>query len=1087
MSAAHATRRIVLMGLLLIGALGVRAPIATAAELVTVKGTNEGAFGRLVFEWKEPVSFRAYTENRQLTLVFGRQGSFQTDAVFPGLEPYLGAAAPGPRGHRISFPLKGDYAMDGRRDGKRVIITLRQPGAPPAGSDTVELRVERGEESDRLIFDWPESVPYAVGARPDEGRATVQFTRTAPFDTSAFEDAEPRYVESVDTGETETGSSVRLKTEPGVHLEHRSDTSDVVVEVFAPEAKEDTDDTLPLDEPDADDRDAAGRVADAAPPRPDSKPEPPRRFARNVKQGEEKKRQFERFSPDQIARGLIPKPGEIPPRVATARVRADWATRPAALYRRNGAVWFVVPGRAPPAFPERLVRDATAVESAAFVRNDGEAAVLRMALRPPLRAHARRPEQAWRLRLAPEPVGPSQPLDVEHSDGQLRIPASDPGKVITLDDPGTGGEMHLVPVAGPGQGMAVTRAFPTATILRTAVGVAVVPNADDIEVATTENAVVIGRSGADGDLRLSDTTQNGGNASRLPSLDGPRLLRPREWRQPDRPFTDARQTLESRLANAPPDEDHLARLGLARFYFGHGFGVESLGALDNYADGDGNRGRDPQVRAMRGASHALADNWRKAGRALAHPSLDSVASALPWRAAFANAAGAHRLAAEAFHAAEALIEAYPEPVQMQLRLWSAESRLALGQTEAATSALEAARELDPSPAQEAAIAYLTGRRQLVNGEVEAAETTWREVAEGPNARARGRARFVMVERDLAAERIDVPEAIDRLEKLRFAWRGDTFEAILLHRLADLYLDNAQYADALRSLQDVANHLSGRPRAELAAQRMRDIFQRLFIDGEADRLKPLDALTLYEQFRELTPTGQRGNRMLSKLVDRLVNVELLDSAARLLANQVDHRLSGGRKAQAGTRLASVRLLNGQPDAALEALERSRIDEFSADVKRRRRHLRVRALAERGDRQRALSLLGGDDSEDGWRLKADIWAENGEWNKAATALRRLLPEPPAAGETLASQDAERVTRAAVALTIAGDTAGLERLRGRYGRAMADTQFARTFELLTDSSPVGLDTISEQLDGVDNAVTFLDSYRDRLQEQAAGETTS
>ncbi|SDF94067.1 hypothetical protein SAMN05216241_103253 [Limimonas halophila] len=1067
----------------LAAALALLASGARAAEIVNVSGTDEGAFGRLVFEWSEPVSFRAFTQNRQLKMEFGRRATFQTDDAYPALTPYIGAAAPGPHGYRVSFPLKGDYAMEGRRDGKKVIITLRKPGAPPPGSDTVTLDLARRENADRLIFDWPKRVPYAVGAQPDQGRATIQFTRKAPIDTGPFEKADPRYVEAVEVGENGTGSVVKLTTKPGVHLEHRAETSDVVVDVFAPGVKEDP----PPPEAVADDTDegddTATQTASAAPPRPVIKPDTPESFDRDVDQGQEKQQQFQRFSPNQIARGLIPQPGDIPPRIGAARVRADWARGPAALYRRDGSVWFVVPGRAPPTFPQRLVRDATAVTEAELVRNNGGVAVLRMGLKPQVRARARRPNEAWRIRLAPEPVGPSQPLDIQHADGQLKIPVRNPGDVVTLDDPGAGGRIHVVPTRGPGQGVPVTQAFPTVTVLRTALGVVVVPKADGIEVATTKRAVLIGPGGEGGDLHLSDTAHDASNASPLPEPGGEKLLQLAQWRRPGRSYPDAQQDLESALASAPPAEKHLARLDLARFYFAHGFGVESLGALDIYTEDAGERGRDPQVRLMRGGSHVLADNWRKAGRTLAHPALDSAAEALPWRAAYANATGAHRMAAEAFHMADPLIDAYPKDVRLQLRLWSAESRLALGQTEAATAELDAARSLDPKPAEKAEIKYLKGRKQLVNGQVNEAEKTWRSVAEGPYARSRGRARFVMVERDLAAGRIDVPEAIDRLEKLRFAWRGDTFEAILLHRLADLYLQNKQYARALRSLQDVANHLSGLQRAELAAKRMRDIFQRLFLGGEADKLNPLDALTIYEQFRELTPAGERGNRMLSDLVDRLVNVDLLDSAAKLLGGQVDHRLSGTRKAMAGARLASVRLLNRQPGRALDALERSSVSELSPELKRRRRHLRVRALSQQGKRERALSLLSGDDSTDGLRLKADIWSDNGEWSKAATALLRLVPEPPAAGESLDAAGAQKVVRAAVALTMAGDQTGLKQLRGRYGRAITGTQQAETFKLLTDSDATGLDAITEQLDGVDNAVTFLDAYRKRVREQAEG----
>ena len=60
----------------------------------------------------------------------------------------------------------------------------------------------------------------------------------------------------------------------------------------------------------------------------------------------------------------------------------------------------------------------------------------------------------------------------------------------------------------------------------------------------------------------------------------------------------------------------------------------------------------------------------------------------------------------------------------------------------------------------------------------------------------------------------------------------------------------------------------------------DYFRRLYRDGAADDAPPVRALGLYEEFRELTPPGAEGERMVRRLADRLAKVDLLDEAAEL---------------------------------------------------------------------------------------------------------------------------------------------------------------------------------------------------------------
>ena len=102
--------------------------------------------------------------------------------------------------------------------------------------------------------------------------------------------------------------------------------------------------------------------------------------------------------------------------------------------------------------------------------------------------------------------------------------------------------------------------------------------------------------------------------------------------------------------------------------------------------------------------------------------------------------------------------------------------------------------------------------------------------------------------------------------------------------------------------------------------MSDVFNELYLNDGADIMPPVEALGLFDEFKELTPSGEKGDTMIRKLADRLAQVDLLGRAAELLQRQIDFRLKGTEKAQVGARLATIRVLNKEPELALDATEK-----------------------------------------------------------------------------------------------------------------------------------------------------------------------
>ena len=1032
-----------------------RVPEESAKQAPTVRlraGEHDG-YGRLVFDWPHKVGYDVKQDagagtasvrfRRPARIDLSRYANDPPSQVL-GLSPIVGTAESG-----VELQIPTDARVRHFAEGTKVVVDVMAPkrtrsadaGSRPAQPEAPAQPqpAERAPASQSQPSNTPQPVEQAALPEPKPER---------PADTGAASD---------DADAEQPDAETELSDGP---LQLLPDAKPEVTSAAGPEAE-------PESGP------AATQAAEAGADRP-AQPQPTEAALDGARD----------FSPTQVAQGIVPKPGETPPQPLDARLPMPWAGRTAAAFAHAGELWLAFDGKA----PEAVVRE---IKAAAPKVNKVErrqlqtATVLQIDAGPLLRARPELNEGTWRVALSSTPALPTQPItpEIDADAKAVRLPVEATGSVIDLKDPATGSRFVVVPVAQPGRGVPVRRQFPEFTLLATHTGIAVLPHADYVTVKRDKAGVTI--AGERQPLMLSESAGGAGGVQALAEDPGRGLLDLEAWRRSDKGFVAAKQDLQSALSKAAPAQRPLARLEIARFYFAHGMAVEALGALDLYAKETPRHAEDPQVLLMRGASQLLAGEWAAAAETLGHPALDGVAEALPWQAAYAALTGADRAAVEAFDRAAPLLEPYPDSVRKQLHLWATESRLALGDAQGAGAELAKLRDLAPNPAEAAEASFLDARRQLIDGQADKAEALWREAAASTHPPTRARARFVLAERELAAGDKSVQDVIGELERLRYAWRGDEFEAVLLHRLADLYVEDGRYNRALAALRQAASHLPDSPLAQRAATRMRDLFTSLFLDGAADRMPPLKALALYESYRELTPAGPRGDEMISRLADRLVGVDLLTRAARLLDGQVRHRLSGQAQAETGARLAAIRLLDRAPEQAIEALERSAQPTLPAELAAERRHLRARALSESGDPAQALSLLAGDDSEAGLKLAADIHSKQGDWGAAATTLQRLLPEPPKPGTALADADAERVMRAAVAMTLAGQTDGLLALSERYGPAMAQTQHAETFGLLDPSTGGGPVTVAKQLAEVQQAKAFMSSFQDRLEAGSTGAT--
>jgi tetratricopeptide (TPR) repeat protein len=388
---------------------------------------------------------------------------------------------------------------------------------------------------------------------------------------------------------------------------------------------------------------------------------------------------------------------------------------------------------------------------------------------------------------------------------------------------------------------------------------------------------------------------------------------------------------------------------------------------------------------------------------------------------------------------------------------------------------------DAPPADRAMALYLDGRRALKQGEYNRAIELWNMAAAMDDRPSRARALFARTMAEFDAKQMSRADAIKALDGLRFAWRGDSFEFDLLQKLGDLKIADGDLRGGFDVLREAAGAFPDNPASKEVMKRLSDGFADIFLGPRMNEVSPLKALSLYEEFKDFAPVGERGDAVVRRLVDRLVSVDLLDNAATLLDDQVNHRLTGRDKARVAAQLALLRLLDHKPEAAIQALDIDVGKDVPAELGRQRQQLRARALSELHRDQEALALLANDTSRDADRLRADIFWRAHDWSEAAKIFARLVPAPQGEGK-LDKETSQLVLNWASALTLAGDQRGLAELRAAYGKGMAETPFADAFRIVA-GDPTQLATgddprtVANRVAQVSELQSFMANFKERL----------
>jgi len=966
-------------------------------------------------------------------------------------------------------------------------------GPPPVEAVPVNVRVGQSAEYTRIEMVWPQPVDYTLRQRGNQAELRFSLPGVASF--NRINGSPPDLLESIAAEREGDEWVVRLTVEPDVRVRAWDDSERVTIDLLDPDAAsaaallqqiaelipdaaeapdEDHAETPPadtsvaaVDDPGDDAHAGPIQLTPDAPVLEDVEAEP---------------------APVQLADvDPVPEGGIV--RAAVTEFDGDlslefnWAGPVgAAVFRRGEAIWIVFDAAADLNMAELAHRERRHVGRHRIYRGEDYVAA-RLDVPATTQAEARLDGNQWTLVLSERIDSPPRPVTVRRDArrgrmGRIIVGLTSPRAVRWVDDPVVGDRIGVVTAGGPIEGLGARRSFVGGALLPSAQGAAVEAIADDLTITVNNTGAIIGRP--DG-LNLTPSTDGQraqGDSAVLANISSPALMDFDSW-SGDGYFADD-WAMRQRAAAMENSSD--ARISLARFLLANELAPEALGMLYMATHDEPDLEVNAHVRALRGVASYMMHRLDDAEDYLADASLASDAATDMWRGMIAVEQERWEDARRRLERGEDAAYFYPPVWQARYEAARARAALEVGDTSAAEEHLYAIEAGEPDEQTQLDARYINARLAEARGNTDLALEQLAELERIGTPPMEARAIYEQIRIRMDAGLIERAEAIDELENLRFRWRGDSIESDTIRTLGQLYVASGEFALGLETMQLAQSRFAGNEAERRIFDDMNSIFRRLFLDGEADRMDPIEAVALFYQYQHLAPIGTDGDRMIRRLADRLIAFDLLDPASELLQHQVDNRLREPlARARVATDLAVIYLMDHRYEDALNTIRRTRVAGLPQDLIDERYLLEARALSELGRSEAALDLISDDLSDAAARLRADVAWEARDWPSTGRRLERILADRYQDPSSLSPSEQNDVMRAAIAYSLSQDMVSARRLGDRYSALMAQTDQSAAFELLTDDNAtpgnVRFSDLAGQIAGIDTLQAFMEPFRERF----------
>ncbi|MEZ5815124.1 MAG: tetratricopeptide repeat protein [Alphaproteobacteria bacterium] len=957
-----------------------------------------------------------------------------------------------------------------------------------AVAEEVKVRTGAHAQYSRLVFDWTKPVEYKIErSESDKARLVVSFAAAASLDMQAATSNPVANIAAIEVLSADP-LKLALKIPAQSRVRDLRAGNKIVIDVYHPPGGPEKRESLSV------------KTQEAVPaPQPETAKAPP--APQEVSQGpdaavyppvlEEAAKKKEEAAPE-----LRKLEMREEPTLVTVSATQNFGM---AVFEVNGNLW-LVDDKADllikPQFSGPLSGELSFKE---IKGPQGNAHILKMPQNKTLKGDGG--GILWRVLIGPNfSLGKTPDLrrpDANRNDprsGKILWPLKGARAVLGFKDPVSGNDIKVVTVESADQFAGPPREFIDFDILPSPVGLAVMPKTGDLELKIVRGGVEISRphglTVVEAKLLDSMTRKKIQNTDKKPRSTSARIFDFKAWQLGGvASLHENKRILLAGQKELPETAQSENLLTLAKMYLSNAMGPEALGVLELALQERPVLLDSPEFSALYGVASALSYHNEDAFAHLSRETLQRFEEIHYWRAYILADEGDWQQAAETLPENLATLHDYPALLQNRLLPKLVEIALRSGDLRSAEELLGIVGENEKSlsPPQQAALTYLQGEVARQKKDLEKTKALWEPLANGPDDLYRAKASLALTRLLVDDEEMNAKDAIDNLERLRYAWRGDELEVQINYWLGRTYFESGQHLKGLKLMRDAVSYDEGTPLGPRVAAEMADMYAELFLGEALNDVSPLEAVGLYDEFKELVPLDSRGDKIIEKLAEHLVKADLLTRAGDLLQYQIDHRLKDADIYRVATRLAAIRLLDNQPDKALKSLNTAgaQLEKLPEEMRTPKRYrdivlLRARALSRKGRPDQALALLQDlERTPDMNRLRADIAWTAGYWDDAAEALGDvILDQNISLTRPLDDKNTALLLQRAVSLNLAGDRIELANMREKYTDLMTQTEKAKTFEVITRPRQSGAladrETLLSVVSEVDLFKDFLDSYK-------------
>jgi len=650
--------------------------------------------------------------------------------------------------------------------------------------------------------------------------------------------------------------------------------------------------------------------------------------------------------------------------------------------------------------------------------------------------------------------------------------------VFSFLDPEVGDMLMAITSSETGYAFLDGYKYPDFQFLPTSQGMAV--NSDDFGIGIIRNLKGFILQTTQHPLNVSQNLEQLKHEAEIATKNGVDIVKELNVPIVGKTFSESETFLRSQIKIAKPNEREKYYIELVRFYLSHGLGSNALSILRRVEKNLNENNEKPSLRVniLKAMADFLLKRYDKARVVFDNPNLSSNAEVALWKALSSTSAD-YDATPEIMKNIN-YINAYPNEVKKRLSIRGVEYALEKENYELAQKFINILREVPIDDELNAIIHYYDAEKIRLQGYIRSALPEYKVAAMSLSNKYSALARFKIAEFNSQVANAKLSRTIQEFERLKFSWGEKNFKINVLNKLVDLYLKNSNFYLALKTLEDISD-LSKKHTKDVE-RRMVEIMEEIFYYNNDNQFSTIKALALFDDFGDLIKRSQKQTAITLKLADRLVAVDLLDRAYKMINDYMKnnkYKLIDTEISAMGSRLALINLFKNQESEALRNLDITEKKDIPETLELQRRIIRAHALTKQGNTDEALELLKDDSSKNAILLKTQIYWDAKDWDNASDTIRLLIKKPDE-NQPISDEQIHYILDWLTALKQAGKETVIVRVRNSFMPYFKNTKYYSMFSLLTgylEKDKLSIDDIEKTVNDVQLFSDFTKQYTQSL----------